>query len=172
MRPSFSKLAIIAPAGLLVLVGVASIAFTLGANSGGASNARTPQSTGAPGNPRPTRAPGNQRFGQVAPGLVVGTVASKTATAIIVTTTAGKTVTVDTSSTTKYVVGGVSNASLASIAVGNRVSVQGTTNADGSVSATTVRTFAAGGRGFRGRTGGGSGSPTPNPSATPSSAGI
>jgi hypothetical protein len=175
MRVSFSRLMVAAPAALLILVGVASVAFSLGANSGSVPNARGPQSTivpaprmtNGPANPRPSGAPGNQRFGQVAPGLV-GTVASKTVTAIVVTTTAGKTVMVDVSATTRFVVGGVSNATLANVTVGTRVSVQGTQNADGSFNATVVRAFGVGGRGFRGGPGGGRGFPTPNPSAIPS----
>jgi hypothetical protein len=94
----------------------------------------------------------------------------KTATAIVLTTTAGKAVTVNVSSTTKYVAGGVSNASLASIAVGNRVSVQGTTNADGSINATVVRVGT--GRGLRNGPGGGRAFPPPGRSAAPSGASI
>ena len=179
MRLSYSRLAVVAPAMMLVLVGVASVAFSLGANSASAPNAGAPHPTGVPGNqrspgapvnPRPSGAPGNQRLGPVAPGLVAGTVASKTATSIVLTTTAGKTVTVNVSSTTKYVVGVVSNATLANIAVGSRVSVQGTPNADGSINATVVRVGT--GRGFRGGQGGGRGLPPPNPSAAPSGVSI
>jgi len=185
VRVSFSRLMVAAPAALLILVGVASVAFSLGASSGSAPNARAPQSTSAPAHPGSTNAPvqpgasgapGNPRLGAIAPGLVFGTVASKATTSIAVTTSAGKTVTVNVTSTTKYVVGVATNATLADIAVGSRISVQGTTNADGSIDATVVRAIGTGGRGFRGGTGGGTGGrkgfPTPNPSAAPSGASI
>lgn len=75
----------------------------------------------------------------IAPSSVMGTVASKTPTTIVVTTTAGKTVTVDVSSSTKYTVRGVTAATLANVAVGDRISASGTLNADGSLNATSVQ---------------------------------
>ena len=175
MRGSYTRVAIVAPAAMLILVGVASVAFSLGASSGSAPNARFAQSTsapgnprspGAPGNPRSPGAPGNPRPGPIAP--VSGTVACKTTTSIVLRTTAGKMVTVNVSSATRYLVSGMSNATLANIAVRSRVSVQGTPNADGSINATIVSTVGTG-RGFRG---GRRGSSTPSPSAAPSGASV
>ena len=184
MRGSYTRVAIVAPAAMLILVGVASVAFSLGASSGSAPNARFAQSTsapgnprspgapgnprspGAPGNPRSPGAPGNPRPGPIAP--VSGTVAGKTTTSIVQRTTAGKMVTVNVSSATRYLVSGMSNATLANIAVRSRVSVQGTPNADGSINATIVSTVGTG-RGFRG---GRRGSSTPSPSAAPSGASV
>jgi hypothetical protein len=113
---------------------------------------------------------------------VQGTVASKTATTIVVTTTAGKTVTVDVSSVTKYSVRGVSAPTLANVAVGDRITAQGTLNADGSLAATMVQAgpndqpgfggFGGHGFGGRGGFGGPGGHPSPAPSAAPSGASI
>ncbi|HEY5475049.1 MAG TPA: DUF5666 domain-containing protein [Candidatus Limnocylindrales bacterium] len=75
----------------------------------------------------------------IAPSSVQGTVASKTATAMVITTAAGKTVTVDVSSATKYSVRGISAATLANVAVGDRIAASGTLNADGSLNATAVQ---------------------------------
>ncbi len=127
----------------------------------------------------------------IAPSTVQGTVASKTSTTIVVTTTAGKTVTVDVSSTTRYSVRGVSSATLADVAVGDRIAADGSLNSDGSLNATTVQAApndqpgfggiggrGSGGfpgRGFGGEFGGGFGGPTiptPAPSAGASAAGI
>jgi hypothetical protein len=124
----------------------------------------------------------------IAPSSVQGTVASKTATTIVVTTAAGKTVTLDVSSATKYSVRGVSAPTLADVGVGDRIAVQGTLNADGSLAATMVQASpndqpgfggpGFGGRGFggglgRGRGfGGPNGSATPQPSAVPSASSV
>jgi ABC-type Fe3+-hydroxamate transport system substrate-binding protein len=97
---------------------------------------------------------------------VIGTVASKTASAITVTSLAGQTITVNVSPATTYSVRGVSTATLDNITVGERIVAQGTPNADGSIDATLIQ-VGTGGRGFgtgRGR-GGGTGLPTPAPSA-------
>jgi hypothetical protein len=128
---------------------------------------------------------------------VGGTVASKTATTIVVTTAANKTVTVDVSSSTRYSVRGVTAPTLAN--VGERISAQGTFNADGSLNASVVQAFpigqpgfggsggsgssggrgfgggsggsgSSGGRGFGGGSGGSGRSPTPRPSAAASGA--
>ena len=114
----------------------------------------------------------------IAPAVVQGTVASKTATSIMVTTAAGKTVTIDVSSATKYSVRGVSSATLADVAVGNRISAQGSLNPDGSLSATVIQAtqndqpgfggFGPGGFGGTGR--GGFGGHNARPSSTPSTA--
>lgn len=103
---------------------------------------------------------------------MIGTVASKTASAIIVTTLAGQTVTVNVSPATTYSLRGVTAATIDNIAVGSQVVVQGTPNADGSVNATRiqsgVRDFGGGGRGR----GGGTGFPTPAPSSAASAPGV
>jgi len=168
MKASFSRLAIIIPAFALVLVGVASVAFAWGSSSGGraalSSAVSAANSTAIPGVPRLGRA------GQPAP--VFGTVASKTDATIVVTTTTGTSVTVNLSSATTYSVRGVAAASLANIAVGDRIVAQGTTNADGSLNATIVQAVTnglpgsgGGRRGFGGGAGRG-GVPIPAPSAT------
>jgi Domain of unknown function (DUF5666) len=106
----------------------------------------------------------------ITPSNVLGTVASKTATAIVVTTKAGKSVTVNVSSTTKYNLRGVASPTLADVAVGYRIQAQGILNADGSLTATAVAAgpndqpgFGPGGGSGRG--GGRRGGPFPSPSA-------
>jgi hypothetical protein len=91
----------------------------------------------------------------IAPASIQGTVASKTTTTIVVTTTAGKTATVDVSSATKYSVGGVSAPTLANVAVGDRLTTQGTLNSDGSLAATVVQASANDQPGFGGNGPGG-----------------
>jgi hypothetical protein len=175
MKASLSRMAVIVPAFALALLGVASVAFAWGSTSGAklAAPAAAPSanSTTNPGNPRlgGPIGPG----GALAQAPVIGTVASKTATAIVVTTTAGKTVTVNVSASTTYSVRGVAAATLADVAVGNRIAAQGALNADGSLNATIVQTVAAGQpgfgggrRGFGGGEGGRGGLPVPAPSAT------
>ena len=173
MKASFSRMAVIAPAFALVLIGVASVAFAWGSNSGGHA-AVPPVVPPAAASAHPTMIPGNPRLGgPVAQPAVLGTVSSKTATTIVVTTTAGNTVTVNVSADTTYSVRGVAAATLADVAVGNRIAVQGALNADGSLNATIVQTVAAGQpgfgggrRGFGGGEGGRGGLPVPAPSAT------
>lgn len=97
---------------------------------------------------------------------VVGMVASKTATSIVVTTTGGKTVTVDVSSTTRYLVRGVARPTLNDVAVGDRITAQGTLNSDGSVAATVVQAVP------QIQPGGRRGSPSPKPSASASAPNI
>ncbi len=75
----------------------------------------------------------------IAPSTVVGTVASKTASTIVVTTSDGKTVTVNVTSSTTYSVRGVSSATLANVAVGDRIAAEGSLNSDGSLNAATVQ---------------------------------
>ncbi len=121
----------------------------------------------------------------IAPSTVQGTVTSKTANAIVVKTAAGKSVTVNVTAATKYTVRGVKSATLANVAVGNRISAQGSLNADGSITATAVQAspndqpgFGGGGlgggrgRAFPGFPGPGSSGPTANPSAAPSGANL
>jgi hypothetical protein len=83
----------------------------------------------------------------IAPSVVTGTVAGKTSSAITVTTAAGKTVAVNVSSSTRYVVRGVRSATLADVAVGDRITAQGTLGPDGSLTATIVQVLATGQRG-------------------------
>jgi hypothetical protein len=115
----------------------------------------------------------------IAPSTVSGTVASKTGSTIVVTTSDGKSVTVDVTSSTKYFVRGVSNATLANVAVGSRIVAVGTLNSNGTLAATSVEAGAngqpglggAGGLpGFGGRDHGFGGGmwPGANPSAAPS----
>lgn len=165
MNLSFSRLSIIAPAVALVFIGVASVAFSWGATTGGPH--------GAPAGPVASPAAtgrGIPRVGAGGPGSVIGTVASKTASAIVVTTLAGQTVTVNISPATTYSLRGVTGATIDNIAVGSQIVVQGTSNADGSVNATRIQS----GRGFGGDRGreGGFGLPTSAPSAVPSAPGV
>jgi hypothetical protein len=175
MKASLSRLPVVIPIFVLVLIGVASVAFAWGSTSGGKaalpSAVPSANATTIPGNPR--LGPGGQ-IGQIGQAPVFGTVASKTDATIVVTTTAGKSVTVNVTSTTAYSVRGVAAASLADIAVGARIAAQGTLNADGSLNATLVQTVtigqpgSGGGRGgFGGGSGRGSGRglPVPAPSA-------
>jgi hypothetical protein len=115
----------------------------------------------------------------IAPSAVTGTVASKTPTTIVVTTTAGKSVTVNVSAATKYSVRGVASPTLANVAVGYRISAQGTLNADGSLTATAVQSapndqpgFGSGGGFGRGGFGGRHGQTVPRPSPSASTPGV
>ncbi len=74
----------------------------------------------------------------IAPDVVVGTVSSKTASTIVVTTAAGKTVTVNVTASTTYRVAGVASATLANVAVGNRIAAEGALQSNGSLNATIV----------------------------------
>jgi hypothetical protein len=93
----------------------------------------------------------------IAPSSVQGKVASKTPATIVVTTMAGKTVTVDVSAATKFSARGVSAATLANVAVNDRIVATGTLNADGSLNATKVQVAANDQPGFGGKGGGGFG---------------
>jgi len=150
-----TRLLVIAPAVVLILIGVASVAYAWGSNSGG-SNAGAPSMAGPnaavhnPAGAQASGAPGYPRLGFFAQAPVIGTVASKTGSTIVVTTSPGKTVTVDVSSTTRYSVRGVASATLDNIAVGDRIAAAGTFNSDGSLNATLVQVGFArepGGRG-------------------------
>jgi hypothetical protein len=70
---------------------------------------------------------------------VTGTVASKTSSSMVVTTGAGKSVTVNVTADTKYSVPGMTGATLASVAVGDRVQATGVLEADDSITAITVQ---------------------------------
>jgi Domain of unknown function (DUF5666) len=122
---------------------------------------------------------------EVAPATAAGTVKEKSASSITLTTRDGSTVVVKVDSGTTYQVGGVTSPTLADVAVGAVVMASGTKNADGSLTATVVRSWAAGqdggpGMGDWGRGGhggrGGPGwdwpdAPDASPSATPSGSG-
>jgi hypothetical protein len=86
----------------------------------------------------------------IAPSVVQGTVASKTASTIVVTTTAGKTLTVNVTSTTTYSIRGVSGATLVNVAVGDRIAAEGALNSDGSLTASMVEAAANDQPGFGG----------------------
>jgi hypothetical protein len=98
----------------------------------------------------------------IQPATVRGTVQSKTSSTIVVSAN-GTTATVNVNASTRYVVRGQTNPTLANIAVGDRIAVQGTRNADGSITAALVQAGAndqpgfplgPGGRGFGGFGGG------------------
>ena len=163
MKISSTRLAVIAPALALLFVGVASVAFSLGAASGGPHGMQAGPAGAAAPSPAATGR-GIPRPGAGGPGTVIGTVASKTASTITVTTLAGQTVEVKVSSATIYAVPGVTGATIDNIAVGSQIVVQGTPNADGSVNATRIQTGVRGFGGGRNR-GGGFG---PGASAAPS----
>lgn len=151
MKIPYSRFVVIAPAVVLLLVGVASVAFAWGASSAGPAAAPSHLQ-------RPSGMPGNPGLGATTQAPVIGVVASKADTAIVVTTTAGKTVTVNVSPATQYSVRGVASPTLANITVGERIVVQGTLNADGSLNATLVQVGVSGGLGGgNGGFGGGSG---------------
>jgi ABC-type Fe3+-hydroxamate transport system substrate-binding protein len=104
----------------------------------------------------------------IAPSVVTGTVGGKTSSAITVTTAAGKTVTINVSSSTRYVVRGIRSATLADVAVGDRITAQGTLGSDGSLTATTVQVLPNGQRGPASSGGPGSGNIPTVPGASPS----
>ena len=124
---------------------------------------------------------------EIEPAMVGGTVKEKGASSLTLTIRDGSTVVVNVSSTTTYEVDGITSPTLADVKVGDVVMASGTKNADGSLSATTVRSHAAGnfggpgmgwpgmggGRGGHGHgfPGGGWGDPdaSPAPSANPAS---
>ncbi len=81
---------------------------------------------------------------QVAPAMFAGTVKEKGAGSLTLTTRDGSTVVVDVSSSTTYKVGGITAPTLADVKVGDLVTATGSRNADGSLSATTVWSRAAG----------------------------
>ena len=80
----------------------------------------------------------------VAPATFAGTVKEKGATSLTLTTRDGSTVVVKVTSSTTYQVGGITSPTLADVKVGDVVMAAGTRNADGSLSATVVRSHAAG----------------------------
>jgi hypothetical protein len=80
----------------------------------------------------------------VAPATAAGTVKEKSASSITLTVRDGSTVVVKVSSTTTYQVDGITSPTLADVKVGAVVMASGTSNADGSLAATVVRSWAAG----------------------------
>jgi hypothetical protein len=90
----------------------------------------------------------------VAPAGSAGTVKEKGTSSLTLTTRDGSTVVVKVTSSTTYQVAGVSSPTLADIDVGDVVMASGTRNADGSLSATIVRSHAAGELGGPGGPGG------------------
>jgi hypothetical protein len=156
----FSRMLVVTPAILLLIVGVSSVAFAWGQ-----SNAPAP--TMAP-RPSPVARAANPSGGGVTgSAVVVGTVQSKTASTITVVTTARKTITIDVTSSTRYSTRGTAGATLSSIAVGNVITAQGVYNSDGTFQATAIQLGQGGGSG-RGRRGA---FPTPIPSAGASAVG-
>ena len=87
---------------------------------------------------------------------VGGTVTATGPSSITLKDRDGVTVTVTVTSTTTYEIAGKTNATLADVTVGSMVMATGTKNADGSLTATTVRAFTPGqgGPGMDGRGGG------------------
>ena len=81
---------------------------------------------------------------EVAPATSAGTVKEKGSSSLTLTTRDGSTVVVKVSSSTTYEVGGVTTPTLADVKVGDIVMAAGSRNADGSLSATVVRSRAAG----------------------------
>jgi hypothetical protein len=122
---------------------------------------------------------------QIQPAMAAGTVKEKGTSSLTLTVRDGSTLTVKVTSSTTYQVDGITSPTLADIKVGDVVMASGTKNADGSLSATVVRSHAAGAFGGpgmggfgRGGHGGGWGFPgghdfpdgSPAPSTAPSGA--
>ena len=81
---------------------------------------------------------------EVAPATSAGTVKEKGSSSLTLTTRDGSTVVVKVSSSTTFQVGGVTTPTLADVKVGDIVMAAGSRNADGSLTATIVRSHAAG----------------------------
>jgi len=81
---------------------------------------------------------------EVAPATSAGVVKEKGASSLVLTTRDGSTVVVTVSPSTTYQVGGVDSPTLADVKVADVVMAAGSRNADGSLSATVVRSHAAG----------------------------
>jgi hypothetical protein len=80
----------------------------------------------------------------VAPATAAGTVKEKGTSSLTLTTRDGSSVTIKVSSSTTYQVGGVTTPTLADVKVGDIVMAAGSRNADGSLSASVVRSAPAG----------------------------
>ena len=94
---------------------------------------------------------------EVAPATSAGTVKEKGSSSLTLTTRDGSTVVVKVSSSTTYQVVGVTTPTLADVKVGDIVMAAGSRNADGSLTATIVRSLAAGQFGGPGNGSGGPG---------------
>jgi len=165
MNRYVSRTLVIAPAVLLLLIGVSSVAFAWGQ-----SNAPAPPMAPRPSPVSRAANPSGGGGAQAGAAVVVGTVQGKTASAITVVTTAHKSVTIDITSATRYSARGGAAATASSIAVGNVITAQGTYNSDGTFQATLVQLGQFSGGGFgRGRRGG---LPGPGASASPSGVGL
>ncbi len=81
---------------------------------------------------------------EVAPAMFAGTVKEKSDSSLTLTTRDGSAAVVKVTSSTTYQVGGVTSPTLADVKVGDVVMAVGSRNADGSLSATVVRSRAAG----------------------------
>lgn len=90
----------------------------------------------------------------VEPARAGGTVKEKSSSSITLTQRDGSTIVVKVTSATTYAVEGVASATLADIAVGAQVMASGTSNTDGSLTATSVQARAAGMDGGPGMGGG------------------
>jgi hypothetical protein len=90
----------------------------------------------------------------VEPARALGTVKEKSSSSITLTQRDGSTIVVKVTSATTYAVEGVASATLADIAVGAQVMASGTSNTDGSLTATSVQARAAGMDGGPGMGGG------------------
>ncbi len=95
----------------------------------------------------------------IEPAAAAGTVKEKGTSSLTLTIRDGSTVVVKVTSSTTYEVSGITSPTLADIKVGDVVMASGTKNADGSLSATSVRSHAAGDFGGPGMGGPGMGGP-------------
>jgi hypothetical protein len=91
---------------------------------------------------------------EIQPATAAGTVKEKGTSSLTLTIRDGSTVVVKVTSSTTYQVDGITTPTLADIKVGDVVMASGTKNADGSLSATAVRSHAAGDFGGPGMGGG------------------
>ena len=121
---------------------------------------------------------------EIAPAMAAGTVKEKGTSSLTLTTRDGSTVVVKVSSSTTYEVAGITSPTLADVKVGDVVMARGTKGSDGSLTATSIRSHAAGdfggpdmggGRGGHGGRGGDGGFPgggwdDPDASPAPSTA--
>ncbi len=99
---------------------------------------------------------------RIQPSVVGGEVTAKTSTSITLKTRDGKSVTVHIDSSTKVFVRGKKDATIADVAVGDKVLASGALNADGSVDADMV----GGGKFGRGGHDGDKSAPGASPSAS------
>ena len=81
---------------------------------------------------------------EVAPATSAGTVREKSSSSLTLTTPDGSTVVVTVSSSTTYQISGIDSPTLADVKVGDVVMAAGSRSVDGSLSATVVRSHAAG----------------------------